>query len=97
MSGHRLPMSGKVGATCSSLELQVAPPAFNDIDRISAIGRRTDKWASIKQFEKLATQAIRIEFPNSTNANRQVDRLDGYLEYVFVVLPLLKFDHLEHW
>ena len=58
-------MSGKVGATCSSLELQVAPPAFTD----------TDEWASMKQFEKLATQAIRIEFPNSTNAIRQVDRL----------------------
>jgi len=28
-----------------------------------------------KQFEKPATQAIRIEFPNSTNAIRQVDRL----------------------
>ena len=63
-------MSGKVGATCSSLELQVAPPAFTD----------TDEWASMKQFEKLATQAIRIEFPNSTNAIRQVDRL-GILFY----------------
>ena len=29
----------------------------------------------MKQVQKLATQAIRIEFPNSTNAIRQVDRL----------------------
>ena len=65
-------MSGKVGATCSSLELQVAPPAFTD----------TDEWASMKQFEKLATQAIRIEFPNSTNAIRQVDRLGDTIDNV---------------
>ena len=42
--GYRLsgigPMSGKVGATCSSLELQVAPPAFTD----------TDEWASRFRF-----------------------------------------------
>ena len=70
MIGHPLSMNGKVGATCSSLELQVAPPAFTD----------TDEWASMKQFEKLATQAIRIEFPNSTNAIRQVDRLGSVLD-----------------
>jgi len=56
-------MSRKLGATCSSSELQVAPLAF------------TDEWASVKQVQKLTTQAIRIEFPNSTNAIRQVDRL----------------------
>ena len=71
-------MSGKVGATCSSLELQVAPPAFTD----------TDEWASMKQFEKLATQAIRIEFPNSTNAIRQVDRLGGGCERSPMAGPL---------
>ena len=95
--GNWASLSAYVGATCSSLELQVAPPAFNDIDRLSGIGPMsgkvgatcsslelqvappaftdTDEWASMKQFEKLATQAIRIEFPNSTNAIRRVYRL----------------------
>ena len=73
-------MSGKVGATCSSLELQVAPPAFTD----------TDEWASMKQFEKLAAQAIRTQFPDSSNAIRQLDRLEsGGFKQVFLV-PVLK-------